>query len=55
MDFGFATHGVHLDQRLVFLNVTVTADNKTVQVVSPPNGGVYPPGLGYLFFVTNGG
>lgn len=55
MDLGFATHGVHLDQRLVFLNSTVSADKTSIQVVSPPNGGVYPPGPGYLFVIANGG
>jgi hypothetical protein len=54
MDFGFSTHGVHLDQRLVFLNITVDKDQKSVTVKAPPHGGVYPPGFGYLFFVVDG-
>jgi hypothetical protein len=55
MDLGFATHGVHMDQRLVFLNATLSADRKSVSIVAPPSGGVYPPGPGYLFFVVDGG
>jgi hypothetical protein len=55
MDLGFSTHGVHLDQRLVFLNTTVASDKLSATVVAPPNAGVYPPGNGYLFVVTDGG
>jgi hypothetical protein len=55
MDFGFSTHGGHLDQRLVFFDITVDKDQKSVTVNAPQHGGVYPPGFGYLFFVVDGG
>lgn len=55
MDLGFATHGVHMDQRLVFLNATLSADRQSVSIIAPPSSGVYPPGPGYLFFVVDGG
>jgi len=52
MDLGFATHGVHMDTRLVYLSFTRIGNILTV--TAPPNGGVYPPGPGYLFLVANG-
>jgi hypothetical protein len=55
MDLGFATHGVHMDQRLVFLNAVVASNKRSARVTAPPNGGVYPPGNGYLFVVADGG
>ncbi|KAJ6621537.1 glyoxal oxidase N-terminus-domain-containing protein [Mycena sp. CBHHK59/15] len=55
MDLGFATHGVHMDQRLIYLVSTLTADQKTLTVKAPPTGAHYPPGPAYLYVVTNTG
>ncbi|KAJ7467804.1 glyoxal oxidase N-terminus-domain-containing protein [Mycena galericulata] len=55
MDLGFATHGVHMDQRLVQLVSTLSADDKTLTVTAPPTGAIYPPGPAYLYVVTNTG
>jgi hypothetical protein len=55
MDLGFITHGVHMDQRLVYLNATRSADGRSIQAVAPPNAGVYPPGTGWLYLVADGG
>ncbi|KAJ7498245.1 glyoxal oxidase N-terminus-domain-containing protein [Mycena galericulata] len=55
MDLGFATHGVHMDQRLVQLVSTLSADKKTLTVKAPPTGAIYPPGPAYLYVVTNTG
>ncbi|KAJ7483518.1 glyoxal oxidase N-terminus-domain-containing protein [Mycena latifolia] len=55
MDLGFATHGVHMDQRLVQLVSTLSADKKTLTVKAPPTAAIYPPGPAYLYVVTNTG
>ncbi|KAJ6580692.1 glyoxal oxidase N-terminus-domain-containing protein [Mycena capillaripes] len=55
MDLGFATHAVHMDQRLVQLVATLSTDKKTLTVKAPPSGAIYPPGPAYLYVVTNTG
>ncbi|KAJ7607955.1 glyoxal oxidase N-terminus-domain-containing protein [Roridomyces roridus] len=55
MDLGFQTHGVHMDQRLVQLVSTLSADKKTLTVHAPPTSSIYPPGPAYLYVVTNSG
>jgi Galactose oxidase-like, Early set domain len=55
MDLGFATHGVHMDQRLVELTASLSSDRTTLTVHGPPNGKIYPPGPAYLYVVTNTG
>ena len=55
MDLGFATHGVHMNQRLVQLTATLSSDRTTLVVHAPPNGMVYPPGPAYLYVLTNTG
>ncbi|KAJ7036655.1 glyoxal oxidase N-terminus-domain-containing protein [Mycena alexandri] len=55
MDLGFATHGVHMDQRLVQLVSTLSSNKKTLTVRAPPTGPIYPPGPAYLYVVTNAG
>ena len=55
MDLGFATHGVHMDQRLVQLVSVLSSDKKTLTVTAPPRGAVYPPGPAFLYVLTNRG
>ncbi|KAJ7247287.1 glyoxal oxidase N-terminus-domain-containing protein [Mycena rebaudengoi] len=55
MDLGFATHGVHMDQRLVQLVSSLSADKRTLRVTAPPTNRVYPPGPAFLYVVTNTG
>jgi len=55
MDFGFATHGVHMDQRLVVLSSTLSSNKKTLTVHAPSSGKIYPPAPAWLFVVTNTG
>ncbi|KAJ7708660.1 glyoxal oxidase N-terminus-domain-containing protein [Mycena rosella] len=55
MDLGFATHGVHMDQRLVQLVSTLSTDKKTLTVKMGPTAAIYPPGPAYLYVVTNTG
>ncbi|KAF4582450.1 hypothetical protein EYR38_002574 [Pleurotus pulmonarius] len=55
MDLGFATHGVHMDQKLVQLRSTLSRNRKTLQVTAPRDGQLFSPGPGFLFIVTDGG
>jgi hypothetical protein len=55
MDLGFATHGVHMDQRLVQLVSTLSVDKITLTVMAPPTAAIYPPGPAYLYVVTDTG
>jgi len=52
MDFGYVTHGVHANSRLVYLRWMKEADRLSVE--APPDGNVYPPGPGWLHVVVNG-
>ncbi|KDR81327.1 hypothetical protein GALMADRAFT_136335 [Galerina marginata CBS 339.88] len=55
IDLGFATHAVHMDQRLVKLVTTLSADRRTLTVTGPPSAKHYPPGPAYLYVVTSAG
>ncbi|KAF7308868.1 Copper radical oxidase [Mycena kentingensis (nom. inval.)] len=55
MDLGFATHGVHMDQRLVYLDAVLSRDKKTLKITAPPTAPVFPPGPAFLFVVTDTG
>lgn len=55
IDLGFATHGVHLDQRLVVLKAVLSSNKKTLTVTAPSNATVYPPGPGFVFVLTQDG
>lgn len=55
MDLGFATHGVHMDQKLVQLQSTLSRNKRTLQVIAPRDGQLFSPGPGFLFVVTDGG
>ena len=52
MDFGFVTHAVHANSRLVYLVAELGEDGHTLTITGPPNGGVYPPGPGWLCVVA---
>ncbi|KAF7328074.1 hypothetical protein MKEN_00388700 [Mycena kentingensis (nom. inval.)] len=54
IDLGFATHAFHSSTVLVFMEFTLSHDHKSLNIVSPPNNRVYPPGPAYIF-VTVGG
>jgi hypothetical protein len=51
MDFGFSTHAMHANTRLVYLDATLSGSKLTV--TAPPDAGVYPPGPGYIFVVVD--
>jgi len=53
MDLGFVTHSIHMNNRLVYLDIDVFPDSPNrVTVHSPPSSGIYPPGPGWLFLVV---
>lgn len=51
MDYGFVTHAVHANSRLVYLANTLSGT--TLSVTGPPNGNIYPPGPGWLILVVD--
>ncbi|KAK0503562.1 copper radical oxidase [Armillaria luteobubalina] len=51
MDYGYVTHGVHANSRLVYLDVTI--DGKCLVVTGPPTPEVYSPGPGWMHVVEN--
>jgi len=53
--YSFATHGVHMDQRLVKLESVLSLDRKTLTVTGPPSPRHYPPGPAYLYIMTGKG
>jgi len=53
MDFGFSTHAVQMDQRLVQL--VAKLQGNTLTITTPPNATIYPPGPAYLFVLTDAG
>ncbi|KAF9028800.1 copper radical oxidase [Hymenopellis radicata] len=55
IDPGFATHGVHMDQRMLKLVSSLSSDKMTLTVIGPPTPALLPPGPAYLFVVTDEG
>ncbi|KAJ6615474.1 glyoxal oxidase precursor [Mycena sp. CBHHK59/15] len=49
MDLGFSSHAFHSSSRLVWLEATLSRDRRSLEITSPPNNRVYPPGPGYIF------
>ncbi|KAK7449237.1 hypothetical protein VKT23_013382 [Stygiomarasmius scandens] len=54
MDFGFATHGIHMDQRLVGLVSELSDDRTKLTVTGPPLPTIYSPGPAYVFLLVDG-
>jgi hypothetical protein len=46
MDLGYSSHAFHSSSRLVWLEAKLSSDRKTLEISSPPNNRVYPPGPG---------
>ncbi|KAJ7172197.1 copper radical oxidase [Mycena filopes] len=53
MDFGFVTHAVHANSRLVYLEASLSPAGTQLTITAPPNGMVYPPGPGWLIVVVD--
>jgi hypothetical protein len=54
VDLGFVTHAVHMNSRLVYLVSSLAENRKTLFVTGPPDGGVYPPGPGFIYVLVEG-
>ena len=52
MDFGFVTHAVHANSRIVYLVAKLEEDGYTLSVTGPPDRSKYPPGPGWLLVVV---
>ncbi|KAF7339055.1 Copper radical oxidase [Mycena venus] len=52
MDLGFSSHSFHSSSRLVWLEATLSHDHKLLEISSPPNNRVYPPGPAYIFLTV---
>ncbi|KAF5364821.1 hypothetical protein D9758_009313 [Tetrapyrgos nigripes] len=53
MDLGFSSHAFHSSSRLVFLDANLSKDKKKLELTSPPNNRIYPPGPAYLFLTVD--
>ncbi|KAF5364791.1 hypothetical protein D9758_009316 [Tetrapyrgos nigripes] len=53
MDLGFSSHAFHSSSRLVFLNANLSKDEKKLEITSPPDNRIYPPGPAYLFLTVD--
>ncbi|KAG5653704.1 hypothetical protein H0H81_011284 [Sphagnurus paluster] len=51
MDLGYVTHAVHANTRLVYLTCSMVGDILTI--TGPPNGDIYPPGPGWIYFLVD--
>ncbi|KAL4260899.1 Glyoxal oxidase [Pleurotus pulmonarius] len=51
IDLGFATHGVHMDQKLVQLQSTLSRNRKTLQITAPRDG---VPSVGHKVLIGTG-
>ncbi|THU84473.1 hypothetical protein K435DRAFT_687429 [Dendrothele bispora CBS 962.96] len=54
MDFGFATHGVHMNQRLVGLVSQLSNDRTKLTITGPPSPTIYSPGPAFVFVLVDG-
>ncbi|KAJ7778219.1 glyoxal oxidase N-terminus-domain-containing protein [Mycena metata] len=54
MDLGYVTHAQHSNSRLVFLEHTLNPLTGTLEITTPPNNNVYPPGPAWIFVVADG-
>jgi hypothetical protein len=54
MDFGYVTHAVHANTRLVFIPCSRSHNDQAFFITAPPSGGVYPPGPAFLFIIIDG-
>ncbi|KAF7324437.1 Copper radical oxidase [Mycena venus] len=52
MDLGYSSHAFHSSSRLVWLEAKLSSDRKTLEISSPPNNRVYPPGPGYIYLTV---
>jgi hypothetical protein len=54
MDLGFVTHSVHMNSRLVNLQLQTLLGSSEVVISGPPSAHIYPPGPAWLFLLVKG-
>ncbi|GAA5949534.1 hypothetical protein JCM10213_002590 [Rhodosporidiobolus nylandii] len=54
IDIGYSTHGVHMSNRYVELEASLSSNGKKLTVKGPKNTGIYPPAPGWLYIVADG-
>ncbi|KAF5372597.1 hypothetical protein D9758_005225 [Tetrapyrgos nigripes] len=54
MDLGFATHGVHMGQRLVGLVSELSHHKTKLTIAGPPSPTIYSPGPAFVFVLADG-
>ncbi|KAK7449323.1 hypothetical protein VKT23_013466 [Stygiomarasmius scandens] len=53
MDLGFSTHSFHSSSRLVFMEAELSDDKSSLEILTPPNNRVYPPGPAWIFLTVD--
>ncbi|KAF5352218.1 hypothetical protein D9758_009233 [Tetrapyrgos nigripes] len=53
LDLGYSSHAFHSSSRLVFLEATLSEYQKTLEITTPPNNRVYPPGPAWLYLTVD--
>lgn len=48
IDLGFSTHAFHQSSLVVFCVASLSEDGKKLNITSPPNNRIFPPGPGML-------
>lgn len=51
---GFSTHSMHMSQRYVYLVHNVSNDFQSLNITSPPNANIFPPGQAFLIVLYDG-
>lgn len=51
---GFSTHSMHMSQRYVYLIHQVSQDFQSINITTPPNANIFPPGQAFLVVVYDG-
>ncbi|KAI9257672.1 glyoxal oxidase N-terminus-domain-containing protein [Sporodiniella umbellata] len=51
---GFSTHSMHMSQRYVFLEHTVSEDLQSIEIKAPPHAAIFPPGSGFMYVLYDG-
>ncbi|KAK7451010.1 hypothetical protein VKT23_012687 [Stygiomarasmius scandens] len=54
IDLGFSTHAFHSSSRLVFMDAELSEDHTTLEIQTPPNNRVYPPGPAWIYLTVDG-
>ncbi|KAJ2955045.1 hypothetical protein NQZ79_g8887 [Umbelopsis isabellina] len=51
---GFSTHSMHMSQRYVILEHSLSEDSQRLTIKSPPNANIFPPGPAILHVLRDG-